>query len=264
MIFSKRMVPGWSIVTALMLFLPTKVISAQEITVSAAISLKDAFTELGKTFEAGPKGARVLFNFGASGNLARQIMAGAPVNVFASAGQKEMDEVEQRGLTLPGSRANFAGNTVVLITPQQSSRRLESFSDLTRKEITRIAIGNPKTVPAGRYADEVLRNLKLWDSVKEKLILVENVRQVLDYVTRGEVDAGLVYATDALIKTKELKNILPAPEGSHQPVVYPIAAIKDGKNEGLARAFMTWVTSPEGKTILRRYGFKTWGIRNSP
>ena len=134
-------------------------VRAQEITVSAAISLKEAFAELGKGFEAGQKGARVQFNFGASGDLVRQIVGGAPVDVFASAGLKEMDELERKGLTAPGTRVNFAGNTVVLAIPTASTLRLEAFSDLTRKEVKKIAIGNPQTVPAGRYAEQVLRSL---------------------------------------------------------------------------------------------------------
>ena len=232
-------------------------VRAQEITVSAAISLKEAFAELGKAFEAGQKGARVQFNFGASGDLVRQILAGAPVDVFASAGLKEMDELDRKGLTAPGTRVNFAGNTVVLAIPTASTLRLEAFSDLTRKEVKKIAIGNPQTVPAGRYTEQVLRGLQLWETLKDKLVFAENVRQVLDYVARGEVDAGLVYATDALTRARELKKILPAPEGSHQPVVYPVAAVKGSKNEGLARAFIAWVISSEGKRIFERYGFKT-------
>jgi len=231
-------------------------VRAQEITVSAAISLKEAFVELGKGFEAGQKGTRVQFNFGASGDLARQIVGGAPVDVFASAGLKEMDELDRKGLTAPGTRVNFAGNTVVLAIPTASTLRLEAFSDLTRKEVKKIAIGNPQTVPAGRYAEQVLRGLKLWETLKDKLVFAENVRQVLDYVARGEVDAGLVYATDALARTRELKKFLPAPEGSYQPVVYPIAAVKGSKNEGLARAFIAGVLSPAGKHILQRYGLK--------
>jgi molybdate transport system substrate-binding protein len=236
---------------------PAFPVRAQEITVSAAISLKEAFTELGKTFEAGQKGSRVQFNFGASGDLVRQILAGAPVDVFASAGLKEMDEMDQKGFMAPGTRVNFAGNTVVLAVPAAAAFPLEKFSDLTRPEVKKIAIGNPATVPAGRYAEQVLKKLNLWDPLKDKLVFAENVRQVLDYVARGEVDAGLVYATDALTRARDLKKIIPAPEGSHQPVVYPIAAVKGTKNEGLARAFIAWVISSEGKRILERYGFKT-------
>jgi molybdate transport system substrate-binding protein len=231
-------------------------VQAQEITVSAAISLKDAFTELGKSFEGRQKGTRVQFNFGASGNLVRQILGGAPVDVFASAGLKEMDELERKGLTAPGTRVNFAGNTVVLAIPAASTLRLEAFSDLARKEVKKVAIGNPQTVPAGRYAEQVLRGLQLWDPLKDKLVFAENVRQVLDYAARGEVDAGLVYATDAATRARDLKRVLPAPEGSHQPVVYPIAVVKGTKNEGPARGFIAWVISSEGKRILERYGFK--------
>ena len=210
-----------------------------------------------KAFEAGQKGSPGAVQLWGLGGPGRQIVGGAPVDVFASAGLKEMDELDQKGFTAPGTRVNFAGNTVVLAIPTASTLPLEGFSDLTRKEVKKIAIGNPLTVPAGRYAEQVLKNLKLWEPLKDKLVFAENVRQVLDYVARGEVDAGLVYATDALTRARELKKVLPAPEGSHQPVVYPIAAVKGSKNEGLARAFIAWVISPEGKRILERYGFKT-------
>ncbi|HSO72476.1 MAG TPA: molybdate ABC transporter substrate-binding protein, partial [Thermodesulfobacteriota bacterium] len=174
-----------------------------------------------------------------------------------SAGLKEMDEMSQKGFMAPGTRVNFTGNTVVLAVPAAATLPPMGFSDLTRKEVKKIALGHPLTVPAGRYAEQVLKNLKLWEPLKEKLVFSENVRQVLDYVARGEVDAGLVYATDAATRARVLKKVLPAPEGSHQPVVYPIAAVKGSKNEGLARAFIAWVISPEGKRILERYGFKT-------
>lgn len=251
----------FGLLTAILIFIwcplvPAIPAQAQEITVSAAISLKEAFTDLGKAFEVRQKGVRVQFNFGASGDLARQIAGGAPVDVFALAGLKEMDEIEQKGLVVPGTRVNFAGNTVVLAVPAASTFSWESFGDLRRKEVKRIAIGNPATVPAGRYAEQVLRKLNLWESLKEKLVLAENVRQVLDYVARNEVDAGLVYATDAAARKKELKKSLPAPEGSHTPVVYPLAAVKGGKNELLSRAFVALVISDEGKRIFGRYGFK--------
>ena len=230
--------------------------AAEGITVSAAISLRDAFTEINKSFEAQQKGVRVRFNFGASGDLVRQIIGGAPVDVFAAAGLKEMDELEQKGLMVPGTRVNFAGNTVVLAMPAAATFTLEKISDLTRPEIKKIAIGNPATVPAGRYAEQVLRKLNLWEPLKEKLVYAENVRQVLDYIVRNEVDAGLVYATDAATKSKELKKVLPAPEGTHAPAVYPIAAVKGGKQEALARAFIARVISTEGRNILSCYGFK--------
>jgi molybdate transport system substrate-binding protein len=230
--------------------------SAEELTVSAAISLKNAFEEMGRSLENRHKGIKVLFNFGASGDLMRQIAAGAPVDVFASAAIKDMDDLDHQGLIRPGSKINFAGNTLVLIVPNNYSITMKSLEDLNDRGIKRIAIGNPKTVPAGRYAREVLTNLKLWEKLRDKLILAENVRQVLDYVARGEVDAGLVYSTDAQTRIKEIKIILKAPEESHQPILYPIGIIQGTKKENLAQAFISLVQSNEGKDILQRYGFK--------
>ncbi len=201
-------------------------------------------------------GTKVTFNFGASGDLARQIEGGAPVDVFASAAQKDMDSAENKGAIAAGSRINFAANSVVLIVPRGTRVPIKSFDDLKSGSIKKIAVGNPKTVPAGRYAEEVLKYYRMLDDIKGKLIFTENVRQVLDYVSRDEVDAGIVYSTDAMVRSKEAAVIATAPEASHKPVVYPIAVVKTTKNSELARAFITLVTSPEGKKILGRYGFK--------
>ena len=231
--------------------------STHEITISAAISLKNAFEEIGKTFMEKHPGTKVVFNFGASGDLARQIEAGAPVDIFASAAQKDMDDIGKKDLIAANSRKNFAKNAVVLVKPANSGIPLQSLKDLQREEVRKIAIGNPKTVPAGRYAEEALRHFNLWDAVKDKLIFAENVRQVLDYVARDEVDAGLVYSTDPMARSKEVKVVMKLPEGSHQPVVYPIGVIKGTKVETLARAFVDFVISAEGQRILSQYGFIT-------
>ena len=142
----------WSIIAATQNTQPSFAQIEKEITVSAAISLKDTFEEIGTIFKESHPEARLLFNFGASGDLARQIEAGAPVDVFASAAQKDMDDIEKKGLILSATRTNFAGNSVVLVKPSQSSIRIESFEDLRKAEVKRIVIGNPNTVPAGRYA----------------------------------------------------------------------------------------------------------------
>ena len=233
--------------------------STHEITVSAAISLKNAFEEIGKTFMQKHPGTKVIFNFGASGDLARQIEAGAPVDVFASAAQKDMDDIGKKDLIAANSRKDFAKNGVVLVKPTNSIIPLQTLTDLQKKEIKKIVIGNPKTVPAGRYAEEALRHFNLWDAVKDKLIFAENVRQVLDYVARDEVDAGLVYSTDAMARSKEVKVVMKLPEGSHQPVVYPIGVIKGTKEESLSKAFVDFVISAEGQRILSQYGFITVG-----
>ena len=230
--------------------------STREITVSAAISLKDAFQEIGKLFQKNQAGSRVLFNFGASGDLARQIEAGAPVDVFASAARKDMDNIDRKGLLAVDSRADFARNAIVLVKPAASKIQMKSIRDLANGEVKKIAIGNPKTVPAGRYAEEFLRYANVWSVIQDKLVFAENVRQVLDYVARNEVDAGLVYATDARNRPREVTTVITAPESSHEPVAYPIAAIKGAKAEISARGFVQFVLSAQGQEILSKYGFQ--------
>jgi molybdate transport system substrate-binding protein len=231
--------------------------SATEITVSAAISLKNAFEEIGKVYESQNKGSKVLFNFGASGDLMTQIKGGAPVDVFASAALKDMDDLDNAGFVLKDTKTNFVGNSVVLIVPASSKIAITSFEDLKKAEIKKVAVGNPKTVPVGRYADETFQYYKLSDMILPKLVLAENVRQVLDYVARGEVDAGVVYSTDAMVKQQEVKIIMTAPDASHKPIIYPIAVVKGTKNEKAAKGFISLVTSDEGRKILSKYGFKT-------
>jgi molybdate transport system substrate-binding protein len=230
---------------------------ANEITISAAISLKNAFEEIGKIFEEKRPRTKIRFNFGASGDLARQIEGGAPVDVFASAAQKDMDEIDKKGFISSGTRMNFAGNSMVLVKPGMSQIRMELFEDLRKAEVKKIVIGNPKSVPAGRYAGEVLKYLHLWEVVKEKLVFAEHVRQVLDYVARNEVDAAMVYSTDAMIRLKEVRIVVKAPDKSHQPIIYPIAIVKGSKNQSLAREFTALVLSAEGRNVLNKYGFET-------
>jgi molybdate transport system substrate-binding protein len=229
--------------------------STKDITVSAAISLKNAFEEIGRIYES-QYGTKCVFNFGASGDLAKQIVGGAPVDVFASAAQKDMDDVNKQGFIVAGTRTDFVANSVVLIVPVGLKTALKSFEGLSATEIKKIAIGNPKTVPAGRYAEEVIGFFQILPSIKDNFIYAENVRQVLDYVARGEVDAGVVYATDAAVRSKEIKIVATAPAASHKPVVYPIAVVKGAKSEADAKAFIALVLSPEGKKILQKQGFK--------
>ena len=229
--------------------------SQNAITVSAAISLKNAFEEIGKLYEGKKKETKVSFNFGASRDLMKQIAGGAPVDVFASAAQKDMDEADKQGFIISASRADIAANSVVLIVPADAKTSLKSFDGLTAGEIKKIAIGNPKTVPAGRYAEEVFNYYKILPAIKDRLVFTENVRQVLDYVARGEVDAGVVYATDAVARPKETKIVATAPEASHKPVIYPIAVVKASKAPELSRQFIATVTSEEGQSILKKYGF---------
>ncbi len=228
---------------------------AEEITVSAAISLKNAFEELGRLCRQENGNIKISFNFGASGDLTAQIRGGAPVDVFASAAQKDMDELGDAGFIQKNTKTNFVSNSVVLVVPASSKISIASFEDLKNLEIRKIAVGNPKTVPAGRYADETLKYFKISGAIQDKLVLGENVRQVLDYVARGEVDAGVVYSTDAMVRQQDVKIIMTAPAASHKPIVYPIAVVRGTKNENAAKKFIAFVVSSEGRKILSKYGF---------
>lgn len=228
--------------------------SAKIITVSAAVSLKDAFNEIGESYK-NKTGNVINFNFGASGALQRQIENGAPVDVFASAGEKQMDELAAKDLIDKNTRRDFASNTLVLIAPKNSDLSIKDFNSLNELNVKKIAVGNPKTVPAGQYADQVFEKMNLKTGIADKLILAEDVRQVLDYVERGEVDAGVVYQTDANMSGDKVKIITAADETAHSPILYPIALIKDGSNKQTAQAFLDFVISAEGQMILQKYGF---------
>ncbi|WP_432383153.1 molybdate ABC transporter substrate-binding protein [Duganella sp. P38] len=227
--------------------------SATDITVSAAASLTNAFKEIGAAFEKEHAGDKVLFNFAASDPLVQQISKGAPVDVFASADQDAMDKADKLHLLAPGSRKNFASNSLVLIVPEHGKVQVKSVADVAQPGVARITIGNPASVPVGRYTRTALDNLRLWQVVEPKLILGASVRQCLDYVARGEVDAGFVYATDAAI-VKDKVNVV-ATVQTATPVTYPIAVIAAGPQAAAGRKFADYVQSSTGQAILARYGF---------
>lgn len=235
---------------------PAPAAAADAIVVSAAMSLKSAFEEVGALSASVAGVSRPVFNFGASGDLLAQIRGGAPVDVFAAAAVKDMDALEADGALLPGTRIDFAANEIVLIVPAASKAGASSFADLVKPAVARIAMVNPKTGPAGRYADEVFASARITEAVRPKLVLAENVRQVLDYVARAEVDAGVVYATDAAIRPQEVKVAAVAPSASHKRVIYPIAVIKGTPHAEAAKAFVAAVRSEAGQAILARHGFK--------
>jgi len=224
-----------------------------ELIVSTAVSLKDAFTEIAQLNEQRTH-TRIRFNFGASGALQKQIEAGAPADVFASAGAKQMDELAKKNLIALPSRTDFARNVLALIAPANSSA-ITAFSDLSKPESKRIAVGNPKTVPAGQYTEQTFKSLKLLPDIQSKLIYAEDVRQVLDYVIRGEVDAGVVYSSDVLSAGFKIKTVTRAPDDSHDRIVYPIAIVKDSRHPEAAQKFIELVLSAEGQQILAKHGF---------
>jgi len=227
--------------------------SGNELTVSAAVSLKDAFDEIAKLDEK-RTGTKIQFNYGASGALQKQIESGAPVDIFASAGVKQMDALAAKGLIVPATRMDFARNELVLVVPAQG-KIIASFSDLTNPAVKKVAIGNPQTVPAGQYAQQTLNRLELLPEVQSKLIFAEDVRQVLDYVVRDEVDAGIIYSSDASGAGDKVRMVAQAPEDSHYPIRYPIAAVKESRQQDAAQKFIDLVLSPEGQSILIKHGF---------
>lgn len=228
--------------------------TAADLTVSAAASLTNAFTEIGQAYEQQHPDSHIHFNFAGSGALLQQILNGAPVDVFASADQLRMDKADQAGLIAPDSRQDFAQNTLVVIAPKDNAHPYQNLSDIIHAPtIQRIAIANTESVPAGRYTKTALEAAKLWQDVGAKNIPTENVRQALDYVARKEADIGFVYRTDAAIMPEKVSVVLDVPLDI--PLTYPIAAIKDSAQLEEAKNFIRFVTHGDGQAILHKYGF---------
>lgn len=228
--------------------------TAGDLVVSAAASLTNAFKEVAQGYEKEHAGTKVILNFGASDVLLQQIVKGAPADVFASADQKAMDKAVEEKAVKPASRVDFAANQVVLIVPADSKASITALKDLTRDDVKRIAYGNPASVPVGRYTQGALEAAGLWKEVQAKSVLAQNVRQSLDYVARGEVDAGFVFATDAAIMADKVKVAVRVP--SQTPVTYPIAVTTRETAAKEAESFVAYVLSPAGQAILSRYGFQ--------
>ncbi|QET02647.1 MULTISPECIES: molybdate ABC transporter substrate-binding protein [Cupriavidus] len=226
---------------------------AADLVVSAAASLTNAFKTLAEQFEKSHPDTRVVLNFGASDVLMQQIVKGAPADVFASADQDAMNRAESEKVVQPASRKDFAANQIVLIVPGDSKLGITSLKDLTRADVKRIAYGNPSSVPVGRYTRGALEAEHLWDAVAAKGVPAQNVRQSLDYVARGEVDAGFVFATDATVMPDKVKVAVRVP--NRTPVTYPIAIVAQTKQAASANAFVNYVLSADGQAVLARYGF---------
>jgi molybdate transport system substrate-binding protein len=226
---------------------------ASSITVSAAISLKDALDEIGRLYRARHSGAKVEFNYGGSGTLQRQIEQGAPVDIFFSAAEKQMDSLEAQGLVAAETRRDIVGNSLVLIAPA-SSRQVKDFWDLTLPQVKIIALGEPKTVPAGMYARQTLQHMGLFAAISKKIVYAKDVRAVLTYVETGNADAGFVYRTDALT-SRQVRVVATAAADAHDPIVYPAAILKGSKNEAAAREFLAFLQGPEARAVFEKYGF---------
>lgn len=224
---------------------------AEELFVSAAASLTDALKEIGAKFEK-ESNTKVVFNFGASSMLARQIEEGAPADVFVSADEAQMNRLKNK--ITPATRCDLLTNILVVIARKDSQQNLGQLSDLTKSEVARIAIADPQAVPAGVYAKEVLTKAKLWEKIEPKIVPTENVRATLAAVEAGNADAGFVYKTDAIISAK-VRIALEIPAEFAPKIVYPAAILTDSRHQDLAQQFLAFVKTQESRQIFQRLGF---------
>lgn len=225
------------------------------ILVAAAASLQKALQEITPLYTKANPSQTINYNFAASGVLAQQIEQGAPVDVFIAAADKQMNTLQKKGLLASG-KINLLTNQLVLIVPKQSTS-LTSFRQLIQPEIQRISIGEPRTVPAGQYATEVLKSLGLLERVKSKFVLGNNVKSVLTAVETGDVEAGIVYITDAK-SSDRVKVVAIADRKLHTPIRYPVAVLKSS-NSIAARQYVKFLQGKSAKAVFKKYGF---GIAN--
>ena len=228
-------------------------VSEGEINISAAASLQDALEEITSTYEE-EKGVKFNLNFGGSGALQTQIEEGAKADIFISAAQKQMKALVEGGLIEEENVSDLLINDVVLIVQKDDENKVTKIEDLANEEVTLVALGEPESVPVGQYSQEILDYYEIADLVNEKATYGSDVRQVLNWVASGEVDAGFVYRTDAMIE-EGVEIIEAAPEGSHKPVIYPAAILKDAENKELANDFLEYLKSDEALEVFENYGF---------
>ncbi|HEV8543684.1 MAG TPA: molybdate ABC transporter substrate-binding protein [Verrucomicrobiae bacterium] len=222
-----------------------------DLIVYAAASLTDALQEIGGGYEK-PSSDHVRFNLGASSLLARQIQEGAPGDIFVSADEEKMDQLERRKLILTDSRVNLLSNALVVVVSNEAAPSLKSASDLLK--CRRIALAEPSTVPAGIYAREYLTHLRLWDKLRERVVPTENVRAALAAVESGNVDAGIVYKTDAAISKKVKVAFEVRGEGAPK-ILYPAAVLSGSKQRDAAGKFLEYLRAPEAKAVFEKFGF---------
>jgi molybdate transport system substrate-binding protein len=235
------------------LLLLAATLSAAQVTVFAAASLTEALKQIAAAYEKS-SGDKIVFNFAASGVLARQIQAGAPAEIFFSADEAQLDIVAAKGLLVPGSRRNLLGNSLVLVTGPENAN-IHSPSDLTNAAVQRIALGDPKTVPAGTYAKSYLEKIGCWSALQPKIIPCENVRAVLAVIESGNADAGFIYQSDAAI-SKKAKVAYEVPVADAPKIVYPAALVKTAQPSDAAAKFLSYLSSDSAAGVFRAFGFQ--------
>lgn len=224
-----------------------------ELTVSAAASLQDALNEITTNFEQEHSNIKINYNFGASGALQQQIAQGAPVDLFFSAAEDKFDKLVQDGLIDESKGIDLVGNELVLVVPDDSSKEIKTFEDLTKAD--KLSIGTPEAVPAGQYAKESLEKLNVWQTMEGNVVFAKDVRQVLTYVETHNVDAGIVYKTDALISQK-VEIAATAAEDSHAPIIYPLGVIKNSTHTKEAQLFYDYLQNENSMKTFEKFGFK--------
>jgi molybdate transport system substrate-binding protein len=228
-------------------------VRASDLTVFAAASLTDSLKEIGADYEK-EAGQKVVFNFEASSMLARQIVEGAPADIFFSADETQMDLLAKKDLIDPATREDRLGNTLVVVVPVDSDLKIGSAHDLTRAGIAKLALGDPKGVPAGVYAKAWLTKLQLWDAIEPKVVPTENVRGALAAVASGNVDAGIVYKTDAAISQK-VRIAYSVPAAESPAIRYPMAMVKASQQPEIAKKFLKYLDSDEAAKVFEKFGF---------
>jgi|WetSurMetagenome_2_1015567.scaffolds.fasta_scaffold33265_3 molybdate transport system substrate-binding protein len=226
------------------------------IVISVAASLTDAMNDIISLYNKKDTALTITPVYGSSGSLRAQIEQGAPVDIFFSAAESHMKKLVDEGFVMDGTTVDLLKNEVVLIVPESGNNPVTSFDSLTSDSVKQIAIGEPESVPAGTYAKETLTTLGTWNalSAANKFVFAKDVRQVLTYVEQGEVQAGIVYSTDAAISNK-VTVVCNAPDGSHKPVIYPVAIIKTTQNAAGAKAFYAFLCSKDARAVFAKYGF---------
>jgi len=224
-----------------------------ELTISAAASLNDAMNVLQEMYQEEHPEVTLHFNFGSSGSLQQQISQGAPVDLFFSAAEDKYELLVEEGIIAEEDGMDLLENELVLIVPGEN-QSVESFEDLVLYDIDSISIGTPETVPSGQYAKESLENRGIWEEIEPHVVYAKDVRQVLSYVETGNVQAGMVYKTDALI-SDEIEIIATADPETHTPIVYPVGVIQDSKQYEAATDFYEFLQSDEALKVFEEYGF---------
>ncbi len=228
---------------------------AADVCVSAAVSLKEAMTDVAQRYEH-DTAKHVRLNFGATGQLLAQIREGAPIDLFIAASDDQMEQAAKAELIDPATRVIVASNRLVLIVPTSAKDSPQGFNDLASPKLNRLAIGQPKIVPAGQYAMQVLKKLDLDSPLKDRVVFGSSVRQVLDYVERGEVDAGVVYATDAeLAGERKVRVVAVAQEKWHDPIHYVAAIVRATKRDAAADQFLRYLREDAAQSLLAKRGF---------